>query len=168
MCVAVIFCAVLVPFFLAKNIGMEKCKIYLTLLHLFQNYPFIFFIVPFFHNREKYEDLSMQECENFSSSFVLSFIKVIVLSCLGLDDPLLLPYFTPRTPEFSEDDDEPVLALSQHRPPFMDIVQPSSLAVGYGLSPVISAGPGKLRLVDLVTVNFERKIDWLYVSHKNC
>ena len=79
-----------------------------------------------------------------------------------------MAYFTPRTPEFSEDDDEPVLALSQHRPPFMDIVQPSSLAVGYGLSPVISAGPGKLHLVDLVTVNFERKIDWLYVSHKTC
>ncbi len=79
--------------------------------------------------------------------------------CLGLDsldDPLFLPHFTTGTPEISEDDDEPVLALSQHRPPLLDTVQPSSLAVGYGLSPVMGASPGKLRLVDVVTVNFEK------------
>ena len=92
---------------------------------------------------------------------MLHFIKVIFLSCLGLeslDDPLFLPHFTTGTPEISEDDDEPVLALSQHRPPLLDTVhvQPSSLAVGYGLSPVAGASPGKLRLVDVVTVNFEK------------
>ena len=90
---------------------------------------------------------------------ILNFIKVIFLSCLGLeslDDPLFLPHFTTGTPKISEDDDEPVLALSQHRPPLLDTVQPSSLAVGYGLSPVTGASPGKLRLVDVVTVNFEK------------
>ena len=64
--------------------------------------------------------------------------------------------FTASTPKIFEDDDESVLALSQHQPPLLDTAQPSSLAVGYGLSPVAGASPGKLCLVDVVTVNFEK------------